>query len=64
MRRGLVLVGMLVCALMGPVLPGSAQEEPPRGPCNRGTMTAHHRVPHATEGNEVAHDRIPHCPHG
>lgn len=63
MRRTVAIVGVLVTALTGPVLPSLAQEEPPRGPCNRGTMHAHQTVPHETEGNMVAHENIPHCPH-
>jgi hypothetical protein len=38
-----------------------AQAEPPRGPCNAGTMHAHATVPHVTAGNMVAHSSIPHC---
>ncbi len=62
MRRVSVIVSLLVTALMGPVLPGLAQEQPPRGTCNSGTTNAHEIVPHQTEGNLVAHSSIPHCP--
>ena len=39
----------------------SALAEPPRGPCNAGTMNAHETVPHQTAGNMRAHEAIPHC---
>ena len=63
MRKGMVAIVMAGTSLLGPVSTAAAQE-PPRGPCNRGTMNAHERVPHRTQGNETAHERIPHCPHG
>ncbi|MDQ3932456.1 MAG: hypothetical protein M3252_06435 [Actinomycetota bacterium] len=62
MRRTVLLVSVLVAAVT-PVMPSLAYEEPPRGPCNQGTVHAHGTVPHETEGNMVAHDHIPHCPH-
>ena len=47
--------------LLGPVAPSFAQEEPPRGPCNRGTMKAHETVPYRNQGTATAHQAIPHC---
>ena len=41
----------------------SALAEPPRGPCNAGTMKAHATVPEETAGNMRAHQAIPHCDH-
>ena len=58
MRKALLAVVTGGTVLLGPALPSVAQEEPPRGPCNRGTMHAHHTVPHE---NVAAHAAIPHC---
>ena len=65
MRKAVVGFAAGTIMLLGAAGPVAAQEEPPRGSCNRGTMHAHQTVPHATEGNHVAHMHIPHCPtHG
>ena len=62
-RNTAVAVALGGTILLAPVVPASAQpvDEPPRGPCNRGTMHAHQTVPHRTAGNERAHQAIPHC---
>ena len=58
MRKALLVVVTGAAVLLGSASPSLAQEEPPRGPCNRGTKHAHHTVPHE---NVVAHAAIPHC---
>ena len=61
MRKFAVAV-LVTAGALGSIAPAAlAQAEPPRGPCNSGTMRAHDTVPHETAGNLVAHDAIPHC---
>ncbi len=63
MRKGALASLAAGIILLAPVASAAAQppnQEPPRGPCNAGTMRAHETVP---ERNERAHEAIPHCPH-
>ena len=61
MRKAVATLAAATAAVLGLAAPAVAQEEPPRGSCNSGTMHAHHTVPHETAGNHIAHERIPHC---
>lgn len=61
MRRALAAAVVAVAAATALTAVPAGAAEPPRGPCNAGTMHAHETVPHNTEGNHQAHMSIPHC---
>ena len=62
MRKAFAAIVITAAAALAPAgIALASSEDAPRGPCNRGTMTAHDTVPEVTEGNHQAHASIPHC---
>ena len=61
MRRALLSILLAGAGVLGLASPAGAAPSP--SACNRGTMNAHHVVPHdnAALGTNPAHAHIPHC---